>query len=184
MRRNITVNYGLRFETQNEIHDHADFAPRVGIAWGLGGKGSNPKTVLRAGSGMFYDRFMQQYLLQAQRLNGLTQSQTIITSPDCYPDPTGCSGGIPASTIYQVNPKLRAPYTIQSAASVERQTQPRYLGFRHLPEFNRQSRIPLAQHQCAVPGCDPANPANCVAPIRRWGISTSTNRKASSGRTR
>jgi len=27
---------GLRYETQNNIGDHKDFAPRVGIAWGFG----------------------------------------------------------------------------------------------------------------------------------------------------
>src|SRR6185437_5263905 len=30
-RRNITIDYGLRWETQNQIHDHNDFAPRVGL---------------------------------------------------------------------------------------------------------------------------------------------------------
>jgi hypothetical protein len=120
-RRNITVNYGLRFETQNQIHDHGDFAPRVGIAWGLGGKGSSPKTVLRAGSGVFYDRFKQEYLVNAERLNGITQQQTVVNSPDCYPDPSTCPATVTSPTVYRVSPNLRAPYTIQTAASVERQ---------------------------------------------------------------
>jgi len=54
VRPNLTVSYGLRFETQNNIPDHADFAPRLGVAWGIGGTPKNPpKTVLRAGFGMF-----------------------------------------------------------------------------------------------------------------------------------
>src|SRR5208337_16761 len=67
VRPNITLSYGLRFETQNQIHDHADFAPRVAVAWGLGGGGQKaaPKTVLRAGFGMFYDRFPSNLVLQA-----------------------------------------------------------------------------------------------------------------------
>jgi hypothetical protein len=28
VRPNFTLSYGLRFETQNAIHDHGDFAPR------------------------------------------------------------------------------------------------------------------------------------------------------------
>ena len=69
VRPNSTLSYGLRFETQNYIHDRADWAPRFGIAYGLG-RGSNraPKTVLRAGFGIFYDRFGQQLQLQAQIL--------------------------------------------------------------------------------------------------------------------
>lgn len=34
-RPNITISAGLRFETQNDIHDHGDWAPRLGIAWEL-----------------------------------------------------------------------------------------------------------------------------------------------------
>ncbi|HEX8817298.1 MAG TPA: carboxypeptidase regulatory-like domain-containing protein, partial [Terriglobales bacterium] len=122
MRSNITLSYGLRFETQNQIGDHHDFAPRVSIAWGLGSK-SAPKTVLRAGSGIFYDRFPYNLVLQAERLNGITQTQTIIAQPIGYPNfPTGGSAGATAlPTIYQLSPGLRAPYTIQSAVSVERQ---------------------------------------------------------------
>src|SRR5262249_8612086 len=49
---NMTLSYGLRFETQNGIGDHGDFAPRVGFAWGLGGKkNAAPKTVIRTGFG-------------------------------------------------------------------------------------------------------------------------------------
>ena len=36
--RNMTLSLGLRWESQTAIHDHSDFAPRVGFAWGL-----NPK---------------------------------------------------------------------------------------------------------------------------------------------
>ena len=79
---NFTLSYGLRFETQNDIHDHADWAPRLALAWGIGGKGKNAaKTVLRAGFGMFYDRFMQEQVLNAERLNGITQQQYIVSGP-------------------------------------------------------------------------------------------------------
>ena len=43
-------------------------SPRaLGIAWGLG-KGKSTKTVLRAGFGVFYDRFGEGYILNAERL--------------------------------------------------------------------------------------------------------------------
>jgi hypothetical protein len=119
---NITLSYGLRFESQNQIHDHADFGPRVALAWGLGSK-TAPKTVLRAGAGMFYDRFPYNLVLQAERLNGITQVQTVIPQPIGYPNyPTGGNlNAVPVPTIYQISSNLRAPYTIQSAVSVERQ---------------------------------------------------------------
>jgi hypothetical protein len=119
IRPNMTLSYGLRFESQSDIHDHADFAPRLSFAWGLGGGGKKaaPKTVLRAGYGIFYDRFPYNLVLQAERLNGFTQLQTIV--------PGLTSGNTPVEqpspTRYQIASDLRAPYTMQSAVGVERQ---------------------------------------------------------------
>jgi hypothetical protein len=126
VRPNLTVSYGLRFETQNNIPDHADFAPRLGVAWGIGGTPKNPpKTVLRAGFGMFYDRFGYDLVAQQQRLNGHIQQQFIVTNPNFYLSDTPPVGqlqqsGAPA-TLYEVNSHLRTPYTMQTGLSVERQ---------------------------------------------------------------
>jgi hypothetical protein len=128
-RPNMTLSLGLRFETQNDIHDHADIAPRVGFAWGLG-HGKAPKSVVRAGFGIFYDRFMQTQVLQAERLNGITQAQFVVTSPailGLFPNlpPLSMLTGSPTSStpssIYQIDPNLRAPYTMQTGVSLERQ---------------------------------------------------------------
>jgi hypothetical protein len=129
-RPNMTLSLGLRFESQNDIHDHADIAPRVGLAWGLG-RGKSPKTVLRAGFGIFYDRFTQGSLLYAERLNGCNQ-QDYIFSPtdalDAFPNiPSSVPGlgtaaaCLSGSNIYQVDPNLRAPYTTQGGVGLERQ---------------------------------------------------------------
>jgi hypothetical protein len=117
IRPNMTLSYGLRFETQNAIHDRGDFAPRMSFAWGLGGgaKKAAPKTVLRAGFGIFYDRFPYNLVLQAQRLNGFTQQQTIVEVAQQD------SNSKISPTRYQIASNLRAPSTIQSAVSIERQ---------------------------------------------------------------
>jgi hypothetical protein len=125
VRSNLTLSYGLRFETQDGIQNHADWAPRLGLAWGIGGQSGPPKIVLRGGFGIFYDRFQEAQILEAQRLNGITQEQFVISNPQCpnLTDFSSCTGAVtPAvSTIYQISPRLRAPYTLQSAISVERQ---------------------------------------------------------------
>jgi Carboxypeptidase regulatory-like domain/TonB dependent receptor len=128
IRPNVTLSYGLRFETQNHISDHADWAPRIGIAWGLGG-GKTPKTVVRAGYGIFYDRFTDNLILQATRLNGTIQQQYVVTNPICPTSAvvTNCSfseleGLITSvSTIYRIAPNLHAPEMMQIGASLERQ---------------------------------------------------------------
>ena len=71
IRANLTLSLGLRYETQTNIHDWTDFAPRIGMAWapGAGGR-SKGKSVLRAGFGMFYDRFALGNVLTAERYKG------------------------------------------------------------------------------------------------------------------
>ena len=129
VRPNITLSYGLRFETQNAIQDHGDWAPRVAIAWGIDGTAKTAaKTVLRAGYGLFYDRFGEGSVLNANRLNGITQQQYVVdgnTTPiDFYPmvpPPADLPPSQTVPTIYQINPRLHSPYVLQSAVSVERQ---------------------------------------------------------------
>jgi len=136
LRPNLTLSYGLRFESQSSIHDKADFAPRIGVSWGLGSAKSAPKTVLRFGYGIFYDRFTEDLVLQADTLSGEVEQQTIYTSNPAAPTITctpgtnpqgtlvvqnGCNYSGGAATLYQINPRLRAPYVMQSAVSMERQ---------------------------------------------------------------
>jgi hypothetical protein len=81
---NLTLSPGLRYEIQNNIGDKADFAPRMGLAWGLGGgKGRNktPNTVLRLGYGWFYTRFPLADTVNDQRFNGLNQLSYTVNNP-------------------------------------------------------------------------------------------------------
>ena len=125
VRSNMTLSLGLRWESQTDISDHSDFAPRVGFAWGVNGNQNKAaKTILRAGFGIFYDRFQENLVLESERYNGITQQQFLITSPSCFPTPSNCSlsaSNLIAPTRYEVDPHLRAPYTIQSAVSMEQQ---------------------------------------------------------------
>ncbi len=133
-RPNFTMSYGLRFESQSQIADHADWAPRVGMAWGIGkNKTGAPKAIVRAGFGIFYDRFLTANVLQAQRQNGVNQTSIGVINPDTFTDTapvgdatpgqpkatTGSSGPIPGR--YQISPNLHASYTMQTGVSVEKQ---------------------------------------------------------------
>jgi len=124
VRPNITVSYGLRFESQSNINDHADWAPRLGFAWGIGGGGkARPKAVLRAGFGIFYDRFEASNVLQADRLNGTREAQFIVTNPNFFLNPPLPLPSVPATlqTTYRIDQNLRAPYLMESTVSLETQ---------------------------------------------------------------
>jgi hypothetical protein len=178
VRPNITISAGLRFETQNDIHDRGDWAPRLGIAWGVGGRNSPPKVVIRGGYGLFYNRFQEGNILQADRLNGVTQQQYIINNPTCFPGIdvaiTNFSTCGPAtadtSNTYEISPRLHAPYTAQGAVSVERQLTKSatlsvtYLtsrGFDQFVTINANAPYPgTACSQSGVPACAPVTGGN------------------------
>jgi hypothetical protein len=167
VRPNVTLSYGLRFETQNNFNDKSDFAPRLGLAWGIGGNAKKPpKTVLRAGFGMFYDRFTYNLLLTQQRFNlaGAAQQQFLIQNPNFFLAGNGsCPGCTPSSAAsnqtidYETNSHLRAPYTIQTGVTLERQlTKVANVAVTYL-----NSR---GDHQFYTDNINPINPENPAAP--------------------
>ena len=133
LRQNMTLSYGLRYETQNEINDHADWAPRIGFAWGIGGKkNAAPKTVLRTGFGIFYDRVPQNVIVQTLQKNGVLQQTFSVSDQTAggatllaqsFPNPIALSSlsAATGTTVYQLGSGLRTPYSIQAAASLEHQ---------------------------------------------------------------
>jgi hypothetical protein len=126
LKPNLTLSLGLRYENQTNIHDNRDFAPRLGLAWapGNGAKGGRPKTVIRAGFGIFYYRFSEQNTLIAERYNGVSQEQYVIDNPNFFSTIPAVSTlqqvGTPQA-IHTVSSSLVAPYVIQSAIGIERQ---------------------------------------------------------------
>jgi len=86
VRPNVTLSYGLRYEVQTNVSDRHDFAPRLAVAWAPGGRarGSAPKSVIRVGFGMFYDRFSLANTLTALRFDGIVQQQYVLANPDFF----------------------------------------------------------------------------------------------------
>jgi hypothetical protein len=126
-RPNFTLSYGMRYESQNGIGDHGDFAPRFSFAWAPGAHGNKPAhTVIRGGYGWFYDRFAGDNLMQALRNNGINQQRYVIDNPAFTQDAPPASqlaseSTAAAPTIYQVAPNLKAAVNMQGALGIEHQ---------------------------------------------------------------
>jgi len=83
---NVTLSFGGRYETQNFIGDHADFAPRVALAYGVGKKKTGgPAVVVRAGFGLFYDRLSLGSQLNTVQENGVNQIPSLVVNPTLSP---------------------------------------------------------------------------------------------------
>jgi carboxypeptidase family protein len=173
VRSNLTVGLGLRYEAQNHLGDWTDFAPRLSLAWALpGGSAKKRKVVLRLGSGIFYDRFTENLVLQTMRFNGITQHQILIKDPNFFPKAPALStvdSLEPIETLRQADAHLRAPRIIESAAGIEFQLPGKSvvsLTYRttrgiHLLR-SRNTTAPLSPALSSTPAMEPARPAGNV----------------------
>jgi Carboxypeptidase regulatory-like domain len=176
LRPNLTASYGFRFESENVISDHADWAPRLGLAWGLG-HGSDTKTVLRAGFGIFYERLDDDQMIVAERLNGVNQLSYIVQDPALLaffpknPPVAAIAGGSAgAPTTYRISSTLRSPYEMETAVSVEHQLA-RDLTFSATYLNSRgEHRFLTNDVNAPLPGTyNPAAPLSAVRPIANAG---------------
>jgi hypothetical protein len=173
----LTLSGGLRWESQNHVPDHSDWAPRFALAYALdGSKGAPPKTVLRAGWGFFYDRFSLGNLLNLQRLSvngsGL-QNSIVLNFPQCSDatatslndlDMTTCQNkaGYTSSALpvhYQTYAGYRSPYDSQVGTSLERQlTKTTTATLTYLHTFGAHQQVLLNANQENAAGAYPLNP--------------------------
>lgn len=158
VRRNFTFNYGIRWDYYGVIGEERDrlsnfdfkkglvpvgtggldslygrdlnnFSPRLAVAWDIRGKG---KTVLRAGWGLFYDAFSQDFFVGQLPFNTF--------NPGAAYNPIGPSAilfsfstvdkltpnvpvftGFSDSDVFATQPNLRTPYVQNYNLNLEQQ---------------------------------------------------------------
>lgn len=133
-RPNLTLSFGVRYEAQNNLGGLANWAPRVGFAWGLDATANRPaKTVLRSGFGTFYDRIPLSVTLNNLRYNGTNQQSYLILNPTFFPTVPPAAALEANQQPQQLRPVFRgiqAPRLYQGSVGIERQ-------------LNRTSRVTL-----------------------------------------
>jgi hypothetical protein len=169
-RRNITLTYGVRYDvykvpdakpdslfpySQNFRTDKNNFAPRLGLAWGLG---KESKTVVRASTGIFYDPPQTDQYRLALLNNGTPQFFNVTTNPSTsfapsFPNvftaiPAGFS--LAPQTIYTVDPRFATLYSYNANLTVSREIGANfvasagylYTSGTHLPVYRNINLVP------------------------------------------
>jgi hypothetical protein len=88
LRRDLTVDLGLRYDRQTLTDATGDFAPRVGFGWHPGG---NSRMSIRGGYGMYYTQ-IQSNLIASYLVNGLDGLTTYTATPGQLGFPTCLTG--------------------------------------------------------------------------------------------
>ena len=137
VRPTLTLSYGLRYEGQNRINDHADLGPRIAAAWAPWATGTKPpKTVVRVGYGWFYERFTvpssfasstgAPYIVQAIHNNGINQQSYIVNHPSFYNPSAPLAAetlavGTSTPTIFSVDQHFHSALNMQGGVGIDRQ---------------------------------------------------------------
>jgi hypothetical protein len=125
--QHISVDYGVRYDFEHlpEVFNAAahNFSPRVGLAWT-----PSPGWVVRAGYGIFFDRYILADLAQALEMNGSQGFEQVADGNTAASLFLAAQGGplltpatVIAPSVFRPDPRMGTPYSQQASAGAERE---------------------------------------------------------------
>jgi outer membrane receptor protein involved in Fe transport len=123
----LTVDLGVRYDFEhlpNRLRqDPNNISPRFGLAYQI-----SPKWIVRAGYGIFYDRYVLASLNPLFQKNGMQAFEQVVdgaTAASLFQSNNGAGLVAPiptiAPSIYRADPNLATPYSQQTTAAVQHQ---------------------------------------------------------------
>jgi hypothetical protein len=123
--RRLTIDAGIRYDFEHLPaqfkHDTNDFAPRIGLAYS-----PSPEWALRAGFGVFFDRYLLTAVNSALEKNGLQAFEQVAdgqAATQIFQSDLGGSAGSPAPSIhpsiFTADPNLQTSRSEIASAGVE-----------------------------------------------------------------
>jgi hypothetical protein len=106
----LQVSLGVRYDWQTYLSDNNNLAPRASLAYSVDGG----KTIIRLGSGVFYDRTGGDFPGIVKLHNGVVLQTLQVQNP-------GPNSAPVHSGIVRFASNVRAPYTFQSSFGIEHQ---------------------------------------------------------------
>jgi TonB dependent receptor/Carboxypeptidase regulatory-like domain len=124
--RRLTIDAGIRYDVEHLPaqfkHDTNDFAPRIGLAYS-----PSPKWALRAGFGVFFDRYLLAAVNSALEKNGRQAFEQVANgqaATQIFQSELGGSAGSPIPSIhpsiFTADPHLQTSRSEIAGAGVER----------------------------------------------------------------
>jgi hypothetical protein len=189
VRPNLTLSYGLRYEGQTNIKSILNFAPRLAFAWSPGAANSTkpPTMVIRGGGGVFYNRFGEGNVLQANRFNGVNQQQFIVSEAPLYnangqfvapgATPLDSFPNIPQlntlnavgrQITWRVADDLQAPIVYLGGTQLERQLPKHFTLFAGVFLIRIQNVIRARDINAPIPGTNGTRPFGNVGDIYQY----------------
>lgn len=167
-RSNVTITYGVRYDlyrpppanpaslfdsSKSFRTDKNNFAPRLGVAVGLG------KWVVRASGGIFYDPFQTDNYRKSLLNNGtpIFFSLSVPPASPFAPSFPGVFSGVPSGfnlplqDITTVSPDFASLYSVNANLSISREITPG-LGLTATYLYTRGNRLPVWRNINIVPG--------------------------------
>jgi outer membrane receptor protein involved in Fe transport len=123
--RQLTLDLGVRYDFERLPsmfnQDTNNFSPRVGLAWS-----PSSKWVVRAGYGIFFDRYVLANLARAIEMNGSRGFEQVVDGSAAAKLFAAAAGGSQvapsagiAPSIYLPDPHMATPYSQQANAGAE-----------------------------------------------------------------
>jgi hypothetical protein len=112
----LQLALGLRYDWQTFLGDNNNLAPRASLAYAPG-KG---KTIIRVGTGIFYDRTGGDFPGIVKLHDGVVLHSIQIQNPKFPLPPNSDFNNLPTN-LARFDPHVRAPYALQYSFGVERQ---------------------------------------------------------------
>ena len=123
--RQLTLDLGVRYDFEHLPslfnQDTNNFSPRIGLAWS-----PSSKWVVRAGYGIFFDRYVLANLKRAIEMNGSQGFEQVVNGSAAASLFAGAGGGSQiaaisgvAPSIFQPDPHMATPYSQQANAGAE-----------------------------------------------------------------
>jgi outer membrane receptor protein involved in Fe transport len=124
--KRLTIDAGIRYDFEHLPtqfkHDTNDFAPRIGLAYS-----PSPEWALRAGFGVFFDRYLLAAVNSALEKNGLQGFEQVADGPaatQVFQSELGGSAGSPIPSIrpsiFTADPNLQTSRSEIASVGVER----------------------------------------------------------------